>query len=77
MLHVVDEAELNVKLTQDDIRDLVIDPPDEVFETTKFVSLYSLRMYKLSFHAIKMSKLKRRALDVRIKEMQKKKVRTG
>lgn len=69
MLHAIDEDELNVKLTKDEIRDLVVDPPHGVSKNTKAISIYSLRLYKLNIHSLKMLNLKSRSLEGRIEKI--------
>ena len=57
---MVDEDELNVKLIEDDIKDLALDPPQVV---------YSVRLEKWTFHSIKVLNLKFMTLEGRINKM--------
>ena len=49
MLKVVNEEEFTIKLTEDDINDLAVDPPHGVLQMENVVSLYSLRLDKCIF----------------------------
>ena len=53
MLHIVYEDEINIKLIEENIKDLAVDPPHGVLETAKSISLYSIKLEKWYSNSIK------------------------
>ena len=73
MMKVVGEENFNVKLLEEDINNLKIDPLHGILQIKKEVSQYTLKLEIWTFHFHKIFNLKCRSIEGKIEELERKK----